>query len=279
MKKTKEDVRDAETVERSIVAPIVFSTMPVTVQEAIKLSEMIASSDLAPKQFKGNAGNCYIAIQMGAEVGISPMQSIQNICVINGRPAIYGDMGKALLLSRGCRIQERDIKQIRETGEAVCEITRPDGKTKAVRTFSMADAETANLTKKEGPWKTDPYRMLAWRAFWFCARDIAADYLKGLRGAEEVRDYVDTEIVPPIPEPTRASDAAEAPDSEPEAPEEGAGKPSETTTLPKSKTWFVPMKSKKDGPCEGCADEIMIGDDIYWDPKAKLPYHQTHFSK
>jgi hypothetical protein len=196
----KAEIKDAEKVEKSIVTQA-FNTMPATVQEAIKLSELIAGSDLAPKNFKDKPGNCYIAIQMGAEVGLSPMQAIQNICVINGRPTIYGDMGKALLLAKGCRIEERDIKEIRASGEAWCRITRADGKRQAIRTFSMENAEHAKLLKKEGPWQTDPYRMLAWRAFWFCARDVAADLLHGLGGVEEVRDYVDTTVVPPIAMP------------------------------------------------------------------------------
>ena len=33
---------------------------------------------------------------------------------------------------------------------------------------------------------------MAWRAFWFAARDAAADLLKGLGGAEELADIVDT---------------------------------------------------------------------------------------
>jgi hypothetical protein len=286
MKKTKENVQDAETVTKEIVPQTTFNTMPVTVQECIKLSEMIAASDLAPKQFKDKPGNCYIAIQMGAEVGISPMQSIQNICVINGRPAIYGDMGKALLLSRGCRIMERDLKQVKELGEALCEITRPDGKTKIVRTFSMDDAEEAKLIGKEGPWSQYKWRMLAWRAFWFAARDGAADLLKGLAGVEEIRDYVETEVVPPIPEPTRASaikaqdEAAEAPQEEPETAPADVEEPKqdeEGRLIPKA--WFIPMKSKKEGRCDSCADEIMVADAIYWDPKRGKAHHQGHFKK
>lgn len=193
----KTQVQEADRVTEKGVVTQTFATMPATVQEAIKLSELIASSDLAPKNFKDKPGNCYIAIQMGAEVDLSPMQAIQNICVINGRPGIYGDMGKALLLRKGCRIEERDIKEIKDSGEACCKITRPDGR-QAMRTFSMEEAEAAHLLTKDGPWKTDKYRMLGWRAFWFCARDVAADLLHGLAGAEELRDYVETEIIQPI---------------------------------------------------------------------------------
>src|SRR6266478_3926901 len=64
---------------------------PTNLTEAIALSKLIAGSDLAPKDFKGKPANVLIAMQMGAEVGLAPMQSLQNIAVINGRPSLWGD--------------------------------------------------------------------------------------------------------------------------------------------------------------------------------------------
>ena len=32
-----------------------------------------------------------LAVQLGSEVGLRPMQALQNIAVINGRPAVWGD--------------------------------------------------------------------------------------------------------------------------------------------------------------------------------------------
>jgi hypothetical protein len=164
---------------------------------------MAAASDLVPRDYKGKAGNCFIAIQFGAELGIPPLQSLQNIAVINGKPGVYGDVGKALLLGKGFGIEERDIKEIEKTGEAWCKITRPrhlnpTNQPPTERTFSVANAKIA------GVWgvnvhKTHPYRRLAWRAFWFAARDAAADVLKGIGGIEELESYkadaVDTTTV------------------------------------------------------------------------------------
>lgn len=186
---------------------------------------------------------------------------------------------------------ERDIKDVRAQSEAWCEITRPDGKTKAIRTFSILDAKESHLWGKAGPWTEYPYRQMMWRAFWFCARDIAADYLKGLGGAEEVRDYVETELVTPVTAPSRLSDkrsGKDDPEAQSEASDGGtASDPAsdhpqdqpegeEALKLPKEAHW-VPMKSKKEGGCENCADEIMVGDPIFWDPKKGRAHHQGHF--
>jgi hypothetical protein len=134
------------------------------------------------------------------------MQSVQNIKVINGKPSIYGDMGKALLSREAVDIDEDDIDIIRETRIGRCKITRP-GRNPVQRTFSEQDARDAHLWDERqqvpswdskgarimidnpAPWHRYPLRQLAWRAFWFAARDCCADLLHGMRGVEEVLDY------------------------------------------------------------------------------------------
>ncbi len=201
------------------LAPKYFQLIPKDISEAMKFAEMIASSDFAPKGYQGKAGNCLVAMQFGAELGLPPLQALQNIAVINNKPGIYGDLGKALLLSKGFRIDERDVKEVQAKNEAYCKVTRPDGQV-VERTFSMENAKTAKLTGKEGPWTNYPYRMMAWRAFWWAARDAAADVLKGISGIEELQDYktdaIDASVVEAnapkevATEPTPANPAVDA---------------------------------------------------------------------
>lgn len=163
-----------------------FSLVPRNLEEAFRLAEVLANSDMVPKDYKGKPGNVLVAVQMGQELGLQPLASIQNIAVVNGKPGLYGDAGKAILLAAGCSIEEDDIRVIKERGYATCTITR-SGRTTS-RTYGIDNAKTARLWGKEGPWSTNPERQMAWRAFWFAARDAAADLLKGLGGAEELRD-------------------------------------------------------------------------------------------
>lgn len=192
-----------------------FSLVPQNLTEAMQLSKLIAESDLAPKDYKGKPGNVLIAVQMGLEMGLSPMSAIQNVAVINGKPSIYGDAGKALLQANGFTIEEDDIAIIKKTGMGRCKITRP-GKPPVERTFSIENAKIAGLWNKAGPWTQYPERQLAWRAFWFAARDAAADVLKGITGAEEIRDVTERDVTP-----TSTTDAAPSqPASLPPMPEE-----------------------------------------------------------
>lgn len=183
----------AAVLKPAPASPKFFQLVPKTMEDLKIFSEMAASSDLVPKEYRGKAGNCFIAIQFGAELGIPPLQSLQNIAVINGKPGVYGDIGKALLLSKGFGIEERDVKEAEAKEEAWCKITRPKhlnptNQPPTERTFSKANAMTAGIWG-QNVHKTYPYRMLAWRAFWWAARDGAADILKGLQGIEELMDY------------------------------------------------------------------------------------------
>jgi len=157
-------------------------------EEAYRMASAFAGSGMVPKAYADKPEACFVAMQMGAEIGLPALQAIQNIAVINGKPGIYGDIGKALLLQAGCVIDEDDTEVVQKNGRARCKITRP-GRPPVERTFSIDNAKTANLWGKEGPWKTYPWRQMAWRAFWFAARDAAADLLRGMKGAEELQDY------------------------------------------------------------------------------------------
>ena len=65
-------------------------------EQAMYIAKIISRSDLAPKDFKNKPENCLVAIEMGKDLGLKPMQAIQNIAVINGRPCIWGDAALAV---------------------------------------------------------------------------------------------------------------------------------------------------------------------------------------
>ncbi|MEY8240082.1 MAG: hypothetical protein RPT25_07035 [Cycloclasticus sp.] len=157
--------------------------------EAMRLADLMANSDMVPKDFRGKPGNILIAVQMGAEVGLPPMQAIQNIAVINGRPALWGDAVKAVVLASPlCEKFEEGFDDANMTAWVV---VKRKGHAERTITFSQADAEAANLWEKQGPWKQYPKRMLQMRARGFAARDEFADVLKGLSVAEEAQEAQD----------------------------------------------------------------------------------------
>ena len=176
-----------------------FDLSPRTFEQALTFSEYLANSEMVPKAYRGKPGDCLIAVQWGAEVGLKPLQALQSIAAINGKPNLYGDAGKALLLANGCIIDEDDTAVVKTNGRARCKIVR-SGRPPVERTFTVEDAKTAGLWGKEGPWKTYPHRQMAWRAFWFAARDAAADLLRGMGGFEEALDAPTERHMGPVDE-------------------------------------------------------------------------------
>lgn len=162
-------------------------------------AKYLADSDMVPKDFKGKPANCLIAIQWGAELGLKPLQAIQNIAVINGRPALWGD--SVIALVRSSPLCEWIVENDDGTA-AMCRVKRR-GEPEQSRSFSMEDARIAGLVGKAGPWTQYPQRMRQMRARAFALRDVFPDVLKGLPVAEELMDIpTDTPRADPPPPQT-----------------------------------------------------------------------------
>ncbi len=164
-----------------------FDLSPQTFDQALTFSKYLADSDLVPKDFKGKPANCLIAMQWGAELGLKPLQAIQNIAIINGRPALWGDAVIALV--RGSPACEY-ITESDDGTTAVCRVKRK-GEDEQVRTFSIQDATTAGLAGKN-TWAQYPKRMRQMRARAFALRDVFPDVLRGMPVAEELQDMAAT---------------------------------------------------------------------------------------
>lgn len=163
-------------------------TNPHLLGQMIELAKLFSESDLVPKDYKDKKGNTLVAIQMGMELGLAPMQALQNIAVINGRPCVWGDAMLAIVQASGKLEYHHEWT---EGDTAYCKTKRRGYPTEYITTFSDADAKAANLLGKTGPWTTNRARMRQMRARAFNLRDQFADVLRGLNSGEEVSDYSD----------------------------------------------------------------------------------------
>lgn len=169
-----------------------FSLAPQSLDEAMRFADLLSKSSIVPKDFSGNPGNVLVAIQWGMELGLQPMQAMQNIAVINGRPSLWGDAVIALVRSSPlCEyVYETD-----DGNAATCRVKRR-GEDEQVRTFSMEDAQRAGLIGKSGPWTQYPKRMRQMRARAFAMRDVFPDVLRGMPVAEELQDMPERDMGP-----------------------------------------------------------------------------------
>lgn len=180
------------TVKAASKSPIQFGAQGVqlaSIEDAFRFAKAICESGFAPKGME-KPESILVAIQLGAELGLTPMAALQNTAVINGRPAIYGDAALALVRSSGLLVSYKE-EIVGEGGSdsfgfRVTAVRKGDQTT--VETFTVGDAKRAKLWGKAGPWTDYPQRMLRFRARGYALRDLFGDVLKGLRTVEEARD-------------------------------------------------------------------------------------------
>ncbi len=144
----------------------------------------INKSRLAPKGLDTPEA-IMVAVCYGMEIGLAPMQALQSVAVINGRPTLWGDAVPALIMARPDFV---DMEETVEAQKCTCTVQRKH-RTPVTRSFSMDDAKRAGLLNKSGPWSQYPQRMLQMRARAWAIRDAFPDALKGVQIREEVQDY------------------------------------------------------------------------------------------
>ncbi len=238
-----------------------------TFEDMYRYAKCVVLSELCPAGLK-TAEKVVVAIQTGAELGMTTMRSLNSIYVVNGAARLYGDTPLALVRQSGL------MEWITETFEgeddelqAVCRVKRKGDPEPAERRFSVQDATLGGLWGKVGPWRQYPKRMLQMRARSWALRDVFPDCFGGTTIAEE---YVGIEPLAPQ-EPKSAQLLNETPqeaapdvqgltngESEAEPPQ----KPEKESTAAKSEALFDHPDKSADAPygyfCDECSGGFRV---------------------
>ena len=211
----------AQPAARAAVSLGIRGLAPVDLDGLARVATYVAKSGLAPKGMQTMEA-CFVAMEMGLELGLPLMASLQNIAVVNGRPTLWGDSQLAVVRSTG-ELEEfsewyeqggkrlaRNPSTFDDGTAAVCRVKRR-GMEAMESAFSVADAKRAGLWAREGTWSQYPARMMRFRARSFALRDQFGDALRGLLSTEEAQD-IPVEVKPTAPVRTfRAPVATVAP--------------------------------------------------------------------
>lgn len=179
-----------------------FSGQSLGLGQLMEVAKVMAASNLLPQALRGKPADVFITIMYGQELNFTPMQAIQGIYVVNGRPSLAGQTWLSLVRKAGHRVS------VTEHTEKACTvtITRGDTGEEHTETFTWDEAVRAKLTKKD-VWTSWPKRMLLWRAVSSCATVICPEVALGfeLQGAE-------SPLFDEVPRPTLGQVAAERTD-------------------------------------------------------------------
>jgi len=140
-----------------------------------KTAQKIANTPFVPTAFRGKPEAVFAAILYGDELGLGPMQSLNSIHVIEGKPSMAPELMRALVARAGHRL---DVK-LASNDKVVLWGKRADNDSEATVEWSMKDAQQAGLAGR-GAWKTYPRAMLLARATSEICRMIFSDCIMGL---------------------------------------------------------------------------------------------------
>jgi len=193
---------------------------PRSWQDAAQMAEALVRSGMLPKGVAKPAAALAVIVQ-GREFGLTAMQSLRSIHVIDGKPTFSADMMVALVHRSGLA---EFFRCVETTGEIATFETRRKGEPSATRlSFTVDDAKAAGLLGR-GPWSKHRAEMLRARAKSNLARLVFPDVLAGvyspgeLGGDEPLQaDAVVAEVIEPEAQPAPAPAPSEV--SEPLQPE------------------------------------------------------------
>ena len=140
---------------------------------AKQLADALCATDIVPAHYKGKPGNGAAAILYGDEIGLNPIQSLQNIFIVQGKPAIYARTAVALVRRHGIK-----VKTAASCDESVTVIAERDGDTEEA-TWDIARATKAGYLSN-AKYKSNPQEMLYSKAAMEVCRKIAPDVLLGI---------------------------------------------------------------------------------------------------
>lgn len=130
--------------------------------------------------------DAFVALMLGIELGFKPMNALQHISVIQGKPSLDGKGMLSVIHASGLL---SDMKVDGNDKRCKVTMTRSNGITYSA-TFTIEQAKDAGLIKSGGAWEKYPERMLEWRCVAFCARVLFPDVIGGVYTPEELAENV-----------------------------------------------------------------------------------------
>ena len=94
-----------------VMAKSGFSLVAGNFEEAMTIAKMLAGSKLVPQQYQGHPEDVLIACSWGESLGLKPLSALNAIAVVNGRPQLFGDALKALIMKHGTIEENWDNEQ------------------------------------------------------------------------------------------------------------------------------------------------------------------------
>ena len=135
--------------------------------EQVRVAEFLAGSDIVPDAFRKRPANVWLALDMGAHMGLKPFQTFRAVHVIKGTPTFSAEAMRGMAMAAGHTVTVTSTPT-----EATVSIKRADGLGEGTTPFTLDQAKQAGYLGKGGNWASDPESMLVARATSRCAKRV-----------------------------------------------------------------------------------------------------------
>ncbi len=176
-----------ETQITTVETEAVVLFQPENASQAAKLASWLAKSNLLPTALRGKPADVLVTLITGHELGISPMQAVRGMHVIEGKAVASADLMGALVrrnreVCMYLRLAESDDQH------ATYETQRAGDPEATRMTYTIEQAAKAGLAGKDN-WKKHPAAMLRARCLSAITRAVYPDMVLGVYDIDEALEF------------------------------------------------------------------------------------------
>lgn len=226
----KNQVTELQIIQAKQAADFAMTPVGQTIKQfevTQRMAKMYSESTIVPDVYKGNVGNCAIALDMAMRMRVNPLMLMQNLDIIKGKPSFSSRfliatvnisgrftslkfkkriLGKVGVVKYKDNVWDATIKKNRQV---VKEFDGSDldniecvayAKDLSTNEVLESDPVSVSLAVQEGwytkdgsKWVTMPMLMLSYRAAAFWARIYCPEISMGFLTKEEMDDIQDAE--------------------------------------------------------------------------------------
>ena len=161
----------------------------ITLQDQMAFAKAVCQSDIIPTVYRGKPANILVAVGYGAPLGLTPMQSLQDISVINGKPTASASFIASHVRMAGHKLRVKKDEKALSVTATIVRSDDPDYPISVTR--DKAWAQQMGLLNKDN-YRKQPLTMLTWRAITAVGREACPEILYGVQYSPDELHDLDT---------------------------------------------------------------------------------------
>jgi hypothetical protein len=186
-------------------------------EQVYRVAQMFANSTMVPDHFRGNAGNCMIALNYAHRLGADEFMTFQSLYVVHGRPGVEAKLVQSAINSSGKykdpleyqwldpndnEVPRTAVLKAQIPSEYGCQAFAVDSKTgkritgpkitwAIVKNEGWYDRKGTDGTVQSNKWRTMPEMMFYYRAASWFANKNCPEVKLGMATVEELHDSIE----------------------------------------------------------------------------------------